>query len=104
MERALPLRAHLFTPSAPLRSGAPTHDGHHRRQAARTGHGRHRPDAAEPPLDTEEAERSADAALGLKLGTTTRTEIDDYTRLMRGQVALFAPASEHALTPVASER
>ncbi|MDP9951663.1 MULTISPECIES: hypothetical protein [Streptomyces] len=50
------------------------------------------PDVTEPPLDTEEAERSADEALGLKLGTTTRTEIDDYTRLMRGQVALFASA------------
>ncbi|MFE9457200.1 hypothetical protein [Streptomyces californicus] len=48
------------------------------------------PDVTKPPLDTEEAERSADEALGLKLGTTTRTEIDDYTRLMRGQVALFA--------------
>ncbi|WP_050497582.1 DUF6415 family natural product biosynthesis protein [Streptomyces griseus] len=50
------------------------------------------PDVTEPPLDTEEAERSADEALGLKLGTTTRTEIDDYTQLMRGQVALFASA------------
>ncbi|MFI1185531.1 hypothetical protein [Streptomyces californicus] len=48
------------------------------------------PDTAELPLDTEEAERAADEALGLKLGTTTRTEIDDYTRLMKGQVALFA--------------
>ncbi|MFD8583268.1 hypothetical protein ACFV2A_10265 [Streptomyces californicus] len=50
------------------------------------------PDVTEPPLDTEEAERSADEALGLKLGTTTRTEIDDYTQLMRGQVALFSSA------------
>ncbi|MDQ0986527.1 hypothetical protein [Streptomyces sp. V2I9] len=50
------------------------------------------PSGPELPLDTEEADRAADGALGLKLGTTTRTEIDDYTRLIRGQVALFAAA------------
>ncbi|MFI1530009.1 hypothetical protein [Streptomyces griseus] len=42
------------------------------------------------PLDIEEADRAADEALGLKLGTTTRQEIDGYTLQLKGQVALFA--------------
>lgn len=50
------------------------------------------PSGAELPLDTDEADRAADEALGLKLGTTTRTEIDDCTQMMRGQVSLFASA------------
>ncbi|MEU3437851.1 hypothetical protein [Streptomyces sp. NPDC006863] len=50
------------------------------------------PSEAELPLDIEEADRAADEALGLKLGTTTREEIDERTLQIRGQVALFAEA------------
>ncbi|NEC21210.1 DUF6415 family natural product biosynthesis protein [Streptomyces parvus] len=46
-------------------------------------------DEAELPLDVEEADRAADEALGLKLGTTTREEIDVFTLQLRGQLALF---------------
>ncbi|MFJ7328994.1 hypothetical protein ACIQVN_22480 [Streptomyces cyaneofuscatus] len=44
------------------------------------------------PLDVDTADRAADEALGLKLGTTTREEIDNHTLRIRGQVALFAKA------------
>ncbi|MGW2176794.1 hypothetical protein ACWCXX_01635 [Streptomyces sp. NPDC001732] len=48
------------------------------------------PDTAELPLDVETAERAADGALDLRLGTTTRQEIDEWTAQLRGRVVLFA--------------
>lgn len=50
------------------------------------------PSEVELPLDTEEADRAADEALALKLGTTTRSEIDNFTLQLRGQIALFIEA------------
>ncbi|MFE9455627.1 DUF6415 family natural product biosynthesis protein [Streptomyces californicus] len=47
-------------------------------------------DAAEVPLDVETADRSADMAFALQLGTTTREEIDSHTLRLKGQVELFA--------------
>ncbi|MFJ9234420.1 hypothetical protein ACIRJ3_05470 [Streptomyces anulatus] len=44
----------------------------------------------EATLDVEVADRAADEALGLRLGTTTRLEIDDHTLRLKGQIALFA--------------
>jgi hypothetical protein len=50
------------------------------------------PSEVELPLDTEEADRAADEALALKLGTTTRSEIDNFTLQLSGQIALFIEA------------
>ncbi|MFF4665773.1 hypothetical protein [Streptomyces sp. NPDC001282] len=44
----------------------------------------------ELPLDIETAARAADAALELRLGTTTRREINAWTVELRGRVSLFA--------------
>ncbi|MFJ5740212.1 hypothetical protein [Streptomyces microflavus] len=46
----------------------------------------------ELPLGVEEADRAADKAINLKLGTTTRPEIDEYTLQLKGQIAIFADA------------
>ncbi|MGW1231392.1 hypothetical protein [Streptomyces californicus] len=45
---------------------------------------------AEFPLDAEAADRAADLAFALQLGTTTREEIDSHTFQLKEQVALFA--------------
>ncbi|MEV4877931.1 hypothetical protein [Streptomyces cyaneofuscatus] len=50
------------------------------------------PSEIELPLDVEEADRAADKAINLKLGTTTLAEIDGYTRQLRGQIVIFAEA------------
>jgi hypothetical protein len=48
------------------------------------------PDTSELPLDVETAEQAADGALDLRLGTTTRQEIDEWTAQLRGRIVLFA--------------
>ncbi|MFB6654871.1 hypothetical protein ACFCZ4_06810 [Streptomyces microflavus] len=48
------------------------------------------PHEIELPLDVEEADRAADKAINFKLGTTTLSELDQHTRQLKGQVALFA--------------
>ncbi|MEU6014379.1 DUF6415 family natural product biosynthesis protein [Streptomyces sp. NPDC047515] len=49
-------------------------------------------DTADLPLDVETATQTADAALELRLGTTTRREIDTWTAELRGRISLFAEA------------
>ncbi|MGC4928108.1 hypothetical protein [Streptomyces sp. DT117] len=46
----------------------------------------------ELPLDIEEADRAADEAINFNLGTTTLPELVRHTRVLKGQVALFADA------------
>ncbi|MEU3217971.1 DUF6415 family natural product biosynthesis protein [Streptomyces sp. NPDC006971] len=48
------------------------------------------PDTNELPLDVETAKQAADGALDLRLGTTTRQEIDEWTTQLRGRIVLFA--------------
>ncbi|MFF3734816.1 DUF6415 family natural product biosynthesis protein [Streptomyces sp. NPDC002476] len=48
------------------------------------------PDTNELPLDVETAERATNGALALRLGTTTRQEIDEWTAQLRGRIVLFA--------------
>ncbi|SFX11797.1 DUF6415 family natural product biosynthesis protein [Streptomyces atratus] len=48
------------------------------------------PHAADLPLDVEAAAQAADDALRLRLGTTTRREIDTWTAELRGRISLFA--------------
>ncbi|MFD3959139.1 hypothetical protein ACF1D2_32245 [Streptomyces bacillaris] len=54
------------------------------------------PTGIELPLNPEEADRTADEALGLQLGTTTRDEIDEYTRLLSKLVIAFSGAVQAA--------
>ncbi|MFF9648804.1 hypothetical protein [Streptomyces sp. NPDC014622] len=48
------------------------------------------PDTNELPLDVQTAKQAADGALDLRLGTTTRQEIDEWTAQLRGRIVLFA--------------
>lgn len=48
------------------------------------------PRTADLPLDVEAAAQAADDALRLRLGTTTRQEIDTWTTELRGRISLFA--------------
>ncbi|MCX4848277.1 hypothetical protein [Streptomyces sp. NBC_00893] len=48
------------------------------------------PRTADLPLDVEAAAQAADDALRLRLGTTTRREIDTWTAELRGRISLFA--------------
>ncbi|MGN5631154.1 hypothetical protein [Streptomyces sp. AC154] len=47
------------------------------------------PRTADLPLDVEAAAQAADDALRLRLGTTTRQEIDTWTTELRGRISLF---------------
>ncbi|WP_327369193.1 hypothetical protein [Streptomyces sp. NBC_01217] len=48
------------------------------------------PSTTDLPLDVETADQAADDALKLRLGTTTRQEIDEWTAKLRGRISLFA--------------
>ncbi|MEV5202005.1 hypothetical protein [Streptomyces sp. NPDC053720] len=58
------------------------------------------PRTAGLPLDVEASAQAADDALRLRLGTTTRREIDTWTAELRGRIGLFAEATvDHPQTP-----
>ncbi|MFF3259899.1 hypothetical protein ACFYWO_12110 [Streptomyces sp. NPDC002932] len=55
--------------------------------------------SADLPLDVETAAQAADDALRLRLGTTTRQEIDTWTTELRGRISLFTEEIlDHAQT------